>query len=131
MAEGFFNALTRDAEIVAESAGVGALDGAPPSLLAVLEMRRRGVDISRHRARNIASVDLSDYQTAVALDRKVAALFGTAAPEFGDLRVWEIPDPYGGPAGEYRLAAGRIRMQVEEFIRNMGKPTENMASFLS
>ena len=120
MAEGFFNALQSDATVVAESAGVGAMDGSPPSLLAVLEMKRRGIDISPLRARNIDSVDLSAYRTAVALDQRVAALFRTASPEFKDLRTWNIPDPYGGSAGQYRRAADLIRIQVEEFIRGLG-----------
>ena len=64
----------------AESAGVGAVDGTPPSLLAVLEMKRRGIDIAPHRARNISSVTVADYEIVVALDREVAALFWAALP---------------------------------------------------
>lgn len=120
MAEGFFNALHGDSSVVAESAGVGAMDGAPPSLLAVLEMKRRGIDIVPHRARNIDSVDLSAFKTAVALDRRVAALFRSASPEFKDLRTWNIPDPYGGSAGQYRRAADLLRVQVEEFLQGLG-----------
>jgi protein-tyrosine phosphatase len=74
MAEGFFNFLSKQAGIAAESAGVGAVDGTPPSLLAVLEMKRRGIDIARHRARNVSSVAVSDYVVVVAGDFRFADL---------------------------------------------------------
>jgi protein-tyrosine phosphatase len=119
MAEGFFNASTTQAAIAAESAGVGAADGKPPSLPAVLEMKRRGIDISGHRARNIASVDITGYEMVVALDREVAALFQTAFPEYTAARLWIIPDPYGGSTGEYRKAADLISAQVEELLRSI------------
>ncbi len=119
MAEGFFNFLSKQAGIAAESAGVGAVDGTPPSLPAVLEMKRRGIDIARHRARNVSSVAVSDYVVVVALDREVAALFGAAFPETSDLRIWVIPDPYGGSAGEYREAADLITSHVEELLRSV------------
>ena len=57
MAAGFFNEAAPGRSFKAESAGVRAVDGANPSLLAILEMKRRGVDITAHRARNISSVD--------------------------------------------------------------------------
>lgn len=119
MAAGFFNAAVRGNSIAAESAGVGAMGGASPSLLAVLEMKRRGIDIKPHRARNITSIDPTSFETVIALDREVAALFLTAFPDYRDLRIWEIPDPYGGSAGQYRQAADRILANVEELLRGM------------
>ena len=119
MAEGFFNALNKKSSVAAESAGVGAVDGTPPSLLAVLEMKRRGIDIARHRARNFSSVVVSEYDMVVAMDREVAALFWTAYPEYSGLRIWVIPDPYGGSAGEYRKAADLISTQVEELLQTV------------
>jgi protein-tyrosine phosphatase len=120
MAEGFFRALYRGDSFAAESAGMGAIEETPPSLLAVLEMKRRGIDISRHRARNIISVYLPSYETVIAMDREVADLFTVGFWDFPDLRVWEIQDPYGGSAGEYRQAAEIIRAHVEEFILGLG-----------
>ncbi len=119
MAEGFFNTLRKDDSVTAESAGVGAVDGTPPSLLAVLEMKRRGIDISGHRARNISSVTVDDYEIVVALDREVAARFWAAHPEYPGLRIWIVPDPYGGSAGEYREAADLISTQVDELLRSI------------
>jgi protein-tyrosine-phosphatase len=119
MAAGFFNALRGGLPIVAESAGMGAVDGSPASLLAVLELKRRGMDISGHRARNIASVNLGAYEEIIALDREVALSLDTAAPRHPKIRVWNIADPYGGSAGEYRDAAEILRTYVEEYVRGL------------
>jgi protein-tyrosine phosphatase len=116
MAAGFFNAKRGEFPVAAESAGMGAEDGNPASMLAVLEMKRRGIDISGHRARNIASVDLSSYDEIVALDREVASLLEKAVPDHPKLRVWNIADPYGGPAGGYRNAAEILRILVEQYL---------------
>jgi protein-tyrosine phosphatase len=119
MAEGFFNALRTSNAVAAESAGVGAVAGSAPSLLAVLEMKRRGIDISGHRARGLAAVDPAACVAVVALDREVAALLSVAFPELPGLRVWNVPDPYGGSAGGYRQAAEMIRAQVEDLLEEL------------
>lgn len=119
MAEGFFNALRRSNAVSAESAGVAAVAGSAASLLAVLEMKRRGIDISGHRARSVSAVDPAAYDRIVALDREVAALLSVAVPAPPELRVWNVPDPYGGPAGGYRQAADLIRTQVEELLAEL------------
>jgi protein-tyrosine phosphatase len=118
MAAGFFNAGRGELSLTAESAGMGAEDGNPPSMLAVLEMKRRGIDISGHRARNIASVDLSSYDEIVALDREVASLLERAVPDHPKMRVWNIADPYGGPAGGYRNAAEILRIYIDQYLKD-------------
>jgi protein-tyrosine-phosphatase len=119
MAVGFFNALRDGYPILAESAGVGAVDGSPASLLAVLEMKRREIDISAHRARNIASVELEAYEEIIALDREVASILETVAPQHPSMRVWNIADPYGGPAGGYQSAAEILRIKVQDYLRGL------------
>jgi protein-tyrosine phosphatase len=117
MAAGFFNVLRGGYPIVAESAGMGAVDGTPAALLAVLEMNHREIDISGHRARNIASVNLESYGEIIALDREVASLLEAFAPRHPKMRVWNIADPYGGPARGYRDAAEVLRTVVGEYLR--------------
>jgi protein-tyrosine-phosphatase len=116
MAAGFFNAMRGEIPVVAESAGMGAEDGKPAALLAVLEMKRRGIDLSGHRSRNIASVDCSAYDEIIALDREVASLLEAVVPSHPKLRIWNIADPYGGSAGDYRNAAEILRVQVEQYL---------------
>jgi protein-tyrosine-phosphatase len=116
MAEGFFNASKKEASLRAESAGVGAVRGAPPSRPAVWEMKRRGIDISTHRAQSIRAVNLTEYNVVVAMDREVAEMITMASPNIPDLRVWEIRDPIGGSAGDYREAADRILSRVKQLL---------------
>lgn len=117
MAAGFFNDAAPGRSFKAESAGVRAVDGANPSLLAVLEMKRRGVDITAHRARNVSSVDPDAFDTVIALDREVGALFSSAHPRHKDLRIWNVPDPYGSSAGRYRQAADLLQTNIEDLLR--------------
>ncbi len=117
MAEGFFNALRNGYPGIAESAGVGAIDGTPTSTFAVLEMKRRGIDISSHRARNIASVNLESFGEIIALDREVASHLEAVAARHPKIKVWNIADPYGGAAQGYRDAAENLRIRIEEFVR--------------
>jgi len=116
MAAGLFNQLRGGNPVTAESAGVGTAEGSPASLLAVLEMKRRGIDISGHRARNILAVNLESYEEIIALDREVASLLEKAAPRHPRMRVWNIANPYGGPAGGYRDAAEILNTFIEEYI---------------
>jgi protein-tyrosine phosphatase len=117
MAAGFFNAQRAGFPVLAESAGVGAADGTPASTLAVLEMKRRKIDISGHRARNIAKLDLNAYEEIIALDREVASHLEAIAPRHPEMRVWNIADPYGGPARGYQDAAEILRTLVGEYLR--------------
>ncbi|HEY5119094.1 MAG TPA: low molecular weight phosphatase family protein [Anaerolineales bacterium] len=119
MAAGFFNALRGGNPVAAESAGVGAVEGTSAALLAQLEMKRRGIDISGHHARNIASVDLEAYEEIIALDREVASLLEKVAPMHPRMRVWNITDPYGGSAGGYRDAAEIVKTYVEDYLRSL------------
>jgi protein-tyrosine-phosphatase len=116
MAEGFFNALRREGDPIAESAGVGAADGGPASRLALLEMKRRGIDLRSHRTRNVAFIDLSDFEDIIVMDSEVASMFRSLFPEFKNVRVWEIEDPYAGPAGGYQSAVEKIHRCVEQYL---------------
>jgi protein-tyrosine phosphatase len=119
MAAGFFNTLQSGNPVAAESAGVGAVEGTPAALLAQLEMKHRGIDISGHHARNITSVDLEAYEEIIALDREVASLLEKVAPMHPRMRVWNITDPYGGSARSYRDAAEILKTYVEDFSRSL------------
>jgi protein-tyrosine phosphatase len=116
IAEGFFNTLRQAADPTAESAGVGAADGAPASRPALLEVQRHGIDLTPHRARNVASIDVSAYDEIIAMDSEVAAVFRSLFPSFRKIRVWEIEDPYVGPSGGFPGAVEKIRRYVEQYL---------------
>jgi protein-tyrosine phosphatase len=96
-----------------DSAGThGYHVGDPPDERAVEAARRRGIDMSRLRARQVEPADFERFDLLLAMDEVVYArlagiapsaraerlrLFLEYAPELGRR---DVPDPYyGGPAG--------------------------------
>jgi len=60
----------------------------------------RGLDISGHRPRDLADLDLTVFDRIIVLDRNVAAEIDLPAGPAS--LVWDIPDPYGRSLEEYR-----------------------------
>jgi protein-tyrosine phosphatase len=102
-----------DLSVEIDSAGIGSWHiGEPPDERALAAARRRGLDMSRLRARQIASEDFARFDFILAMDRANLADLRRRAPsqyrervqlflEFApDLELDEVPDPYyGGEAG--------------------------------
>ena len=102
-----------DLEVEIDSAGIGSWHiGEPPDERAMSAARRRGLDMSRLRARQIASEDFARFDFILAMDQANLADLRRRAPlqyrervrlflEFApDLGVQDVPDPYyGGEAG--------------------------------
>jgi low molecular weight protein-tyrosine phosphatase len=96
-----------------DSAGIGDWHiGEPPDQRALVAARRRGLDMSRLRARQIVSEDFARFDFILAMDRANLSDLWRRAPtqyrervrlflEFApDLGIDEVPDPYyGGAAG--------------------------------
>jgi protein-tyrosine phosphatase len=96
-----------------DSAGIGDWHiGEPPDQRAMAAARRRGLDMSRLRARQIVSEDFARFDFILAMDHANLSDLRRRAPtqyrqrirlflEFApDLGIDEVPDPYyGGAAG--------------------------------
>ena len=100
--------------VIVDSAGTIAYhQGEPPDPRSVRAAKRRGVDISRQRARQIRPDDLDAFDLIACMDRQnradVLALAGDDADRRDRVRLLlgfcnadrdEVPDPYyGGPSG--------------------------------
>lgn len=99
--------------IEVDSAGIGRWHvGEPPDERAQAAARRRGLDMSSIRARQIAREDFERFDLILAMDRENLAELRRRAPpqyrervrlflEFApDLGAQDVPDPYyGGEAG--------------------------------
>jgi len=131
MAEGLFrHAVKGRGDFCALSAGVGAIDGQPPSAYAVHALRELGIDISQQRSRMLTAelVNQADYifgMTHGHVDA-VNLLYPQAVEktfllrEFDDtLDVFEkdISDPIGGTLEVYL----ECRDQIEQGIASMLK----------
>src|SRR5580704_14391285 len=126
MAEGLFRHATRgrsDFQVV--SAGVGALEGQPPSLHAVRALKELGVDISQQRSRMLTPdlVDQADYifgMTHSHVD-SINLLFPHAAEKTFLLREFDetldefekdISDPIGGSYETYAYCRDQIEQGI-------------------
>jgi protein-tyrosine phosphatase len=96
-----------------DSAGThGYHAGDPPDERSIQAARRRGIDMSGLRARQVEAVDFERFDLVLAMDESVYGRLAGIAPEgrSGRLRLFlefapelglrDVPDPYyGGPAG--------------------------------
>ena len=129
MAEGLFRHATKGRnEYQVISAGVGALEGQPPSVHAVRALKELGIDISEQRSRMLSGdlVEQADYifgMTHSHVD-SVNVLFPFAAEKTFLLREFDetldefekdISDPIGGSFETYTYC----RDQIEQGIYSM------------
>ena len=116
-AEGVFDKLVKEAGLVddvyVESAGTTAYHvGEPPDRRSQAAARRRGIDLSQQRARQVKEADLQTFDYILAMDeghlndlaRIARTPPGTRLSRFLDFAPdrleQDVPDPYyGGPNG--------------------------------
>src|SRR6185436_19318310 len=138
MAEGLFrHAVAGRNDYRVLSAGLGALDGQPPSAFAVQAMKELGIDISRQRSRMLTAelVRQADYifgMTHSHVDTMLL-LYPQAAEKTFLLREFDetldsfendIPDPIGGSLEVYYIC----RDQIEQGILSMLKFIEQTSA---
>jgi glycine hydroxymethyltransferase len=138
MAEGLFRHATKGRnEFRVISAGVGAVDGLPPSEYAVRALRELGIDISRQRSRMLTAdlVNEADYifgMTHSHVDA-ITLLYPQAAEKTFLLREFDetlesyendISDPIGGSYEIYL----NCRDQIEQGIASMVKFIEQTST---
>ncbi len=131
MAEGIFRHVMKDRrDIRVLSAGIGAVEGQPPSPYAVQAVKELGIDISRQRSRQLTAdiVQEADYifgMTHSHVDT-VFLLYPQAAEktfllrEFDDtLDVFEkdISDPIGGSYEVYMNTRDQIEQGIASLLR--------------
>jgi glycine hydroxymethyltransferase len=141
MAEGLFRHATKGRnEFRVISAGVGAVDGLPPSEYAVRALRELGIDISRQRSRMLTAdlVNEADYifgMTHSHVDA-ITLLYPQAAEKTFLLREFDetlesyendISDPIGGSYEVYL----NCRDQIEQGIASMVKFIEQTSTIQS
>lgn len=114
-AEGVFRELVRerapDLDIEVDSAGTHDYHvGDPPDTRAIDAARRRGIDLSRQRARMVEMRDFEHFDLIVAMDRLNREILLDRSPEAYRERirlftefapasdVEDVPDPYYGGA---------------------------------
>lgn len=128
MAEGLFQLAFPGKAVF--SAGLCAMEGDPADPIAVQLMREVGVDISRHRARNLAAWMVSEADLIVTMDwdqkrfieSRYAGMMKGKIMRLGEAGRYDIPDPYQqGPTmflHTYKLISEGIDALAARIARN-------------
>jgi protein-tyrosine phosphatase len=121
------------------SAGLCAMDGDPADGPAVEFMREAGIDISAHRARNLASWMVSEADLIVTMDRdqkryiehRYAAIAGGKVMRLGEAGRFDIPDPYLQGPVLYRHAYDLIVEGVDALVERVARTSQQHAYVLT
>ena len=99
-----------------QSAGIDSGEGIPPTKDAVSVMRELGVDISGHRSRDIANLDLTEFDLVLAMTPSIADHLREAGVEASRIKQLKVPDPYGKGINVYRSTANEIEGQLRSLL---------------
>jgi protein-tyrosine-phosphatase len=117
-------------DIVVESAGTGAWDGAPASEGSYLVSLEQGVDLSEHRARMLTRPMVDEADLILAMSRPHLARVrelggGGRAHLFGEFAGHEgtgaeIDDPFGGELEDFRRAYRALDAMIPAVVARVG-----------
>ena len=129
MAEGIFQKMLADGKISGiqcRSAGLSALEGAPPSENALQACREIGVDIACHRSQLLTRQALPVVDCfAVMTESHAAALRAAGVPnEKIYVLDGQISDPYGGDLEEYRRCRDQLAQALKKLLLKLTGPAE-------
>ncbi|HEY5624178.1 MAG TPA: low molecular weight protein-tyrosine-phosphatase [Gammaproteobacteria bacterium] len=137
-AEGAFWRALGDASlelaVFADSAGTHAYHvGEPPDRRAQRAAERRGIDLSRQRARHVAAEDFAHFDLVLAMDQwNLELLLELSPPEFHDrIRLFldfapqlgrtDIPDPYYGGNNGFELVLDLVEDASRGLVEHLRK----------
>ena len=125
-------------EVEVDSAGTGDWHiGEPPDQRAQAAARRRGLDMSRLRARQIVHEDFALFDLIIAMDRQNLAELRRRAPaqyrervrlflEFApELETHDVPDPYYGAAAGFEEVLDLAEQAARGLLGHLTKRGQN------
>jgi protein-tyrosine phosphatase len=124
MAEGLFNQVMPEKAVY--SAGIHALVGEQADPLSQQLMQERGIDISEHRARNLATWMVNEADLILTMDQYQKRFIEFKYPaskgkvmRLGEQGGYDIPDPYKQGAHAFRHACHLIAMGVDRVASHL------------
>ena len=129
MCEGYFRKLCQDAgltEVEVSSAGVFAGVGEKASQTAISALKRHGVDLTGHRARQLDKAMLEAADLIIAVGSGHRAHIGHLCPkalakthlllEYADKPETDVADPYGGSQETYSACFEEMRPALDNLL---------------
>lgn len=113
-----------DPAIQVESAGLGALIGKPADPIAQEILAEQGVDMSRHRARQVNRAILNGFDLVLTMEERHLEAMHSMAPEIRGraflIGKWqdnvEIPDPYRQQRPAFEHAYNLIGQSLDTWL---------------
>jgi protein-tyrosine phosphatase len=126
MAEGVL--MARLPGVTVSSAGTAALIGSPADETALQLMATRGIDISRHRARQVSRAMCQESELVLVMDTAQRRFLEQSYPEscgrvfrLGEFTKTDIPDPFRQKEFVFASVLGQIEAGVQEWQRRITK----------
>ncbi len=109
-----------------DSAGTAAAGGEPASAGAIAALRQRGLDLTRHRSRSLASLNLADYDHIYVVSSRHAAHMrsqGVPPERISVLAAAQggVVDPWGGDQAAYEDCAAALDEEAQRIAVSLGK----------
>ena len=137
-AEGVLRARAeaRGRKLYLDSAGTGAWHaGSPPDQRMIAAAKRRGIDISRQRARQVDLADFYEFDFIMAMDlSNQTNLLAMAPPnreadirlflDFAETEIRETPDPYYGGADGFEHVLDLVEAGAHGFLDYLDDESE-------
>lgn len=101
-----------------ESVGLDTGEGLPPTKHAITVMEEMGFDISRHRSRDIESIELTVFEIVIAMTPVIARRLVEFGVDGTKIVGLDVPDPYSKGADTYRSTAQDIAAQLRNLFIN-------------
>lgn len=119
---------SRGAHARVESAGIAALVGRPADPEARALMAERGLDLTRHRARQLTPDLVRAFELVLVMEagqqRSVEQLLSSArgrVHRLGKLGDFDVPDPYGQGRAAFGRALSLIDRGLDELVGTFWK----------
>ena len=95
--------------IMVSSAGIAAAEGDPATPEAAAVLREKGLDLSGHRSRRVTAEDVRRADIIVTMSPSHALALQSLGADAERIRVWTVPDPFGGGLAVYRRTRDDVR----------------------
>lgn len=129
IAEGLFRHALPAKEVC--SAGLDAMVGEPADPMSTRLMQERGIDISSHRARSLATWMVNEADLIVTMDRSqkhfIERLHANAKGKvmrLGEAGNYDVPDPYRQGLAAFRHSYGLIARGVDQLAQRIAESSD-------